>query len=86
MRLLAKREVDQRKSVERARDIDEGMKLARQVDTLRETKAEEEASLARFRTESISKIHQILCVRHRCVMPFSLKLFLKKERSGTENL
>lgn len=56
MKLLTKQELTERKAEEQRREIDEGLKIARQVDRLRETKAEEEASLLRFRTESIKKI------------------------------
>lgn len=58
MKLLAKREIDQQKSLERQREIDEGMKLSRRLDSLRRTQVEEEASLERFRAASVSKIHE----------------------------
>jgi len=58
MRLLTKREIDVKKSSERASEIGEGVKLARRVDNLREIQAEEEASLKRFREQTIANIHQ----------------------------
>lgn len=58
MRLLDKREIDKSKVLERAREIQEGRKLAERVDSLRETAAKEEAALAKFRTETLSKIHE----------------------------
>lgn len=58
MKLLSKKEVDQSKASERARDVQEGLKLAKRVDALRETQAEEEASLARFREKTLAIIHE----------------------------
>ncbi len=57
MRLLTKSEIDTAKAAEQKRNIDEGLKLARRVDNLREVAAEEEASLAKFRKEQTAKIH-----------------------------
>lgn len=58
LRLLTKREIDKKKSVERQREIDEGMKISRRVDSLREIEAEESASLDLFRTTTIEGIHK----------------------------
>lgn len=58
MKLLAKRDIDIQKSLDRQREIDEGVKLSRRVDALRRTQVEEEASLERFRAASVSKIHE----------------------------
>lgn len=58
MRLLEPKEVDALKARDKAREIAEGVKLAKQVDNLREVKAQEEASLAKFRSESLAKIHE----------------------------
>ena len=57
-RLLKKSEVDQAKAKDRQREIEEGLKIARRVDNLRETHAEEEASLEKFRSETISRINE----------------------------
>lgn len=53
MKLLAKSDISKAKSVDRQREIDEGLKLATKVDALREISAQEEASLAKFRTETL---------------------------------
>lgn len=57
MRLLPKSEIAQRKADARKTEIDEGMRLARRVDALRETLANEEVSLAKFRNETVAMIH-----------------------------
>lgn len=57
MRLLAKSEIDKAKAVEKKREVDEGMKLARRVDNLREIAAQEEASLLKFRQQTVATIH-----------------------------
>ena len=57
MRLLSRQEVDAAKAQERKREIDEGLKLARRVDSLREVQAQEEASLEKFRVETLRRIH-----------------------------
>lgn len=58
MRLLPKSEVDRKKATEKRVEIDEGLKLARQIDNFRETKASEEVSLEKFRRETVAKIHE----------------------------
>lgn len=52
MRLLTKSEITRQKSVERKTEIDEGVKLARRIDEMRETLAKEEANLAKYRSET----------------------------------
>lgn len=56
MRLLKKKEIDKLKAADRKREIDEGVKLARRVDGLRETSAKEEASLEQYRTATLASI------------------------------
>lgn len=57
MRLLSKSEINKRKALDRESEIREGMKLAKRVDALRETQADEEASLEKFRRETLAKIN-----------------------------
>lgn len=57
MKLLPKSEIDKMKAVERKREIDEGLKLAKRVDNLREVAAAEEASLRKFRNETVKVIY-----------------------------
>jgi hypothetical protein len=57
MRLLAKRDIDLKRAAERKSEIDEGIKLSRRVDSLREIQANEEASLHKFRTDTIAQIN-----------------------------
>lgn len=58
MKLLNKKEIDIAKESERKRDIDEGLKLARRVDNLREIAAKEEQSLALFRQKTLKAINE----------------------------
>lgn len=57
IRLLPKSEVDRKKAAEQKATIDEGAKLARRIDNLREVAAEEETALETFRVQSVSKIN-----------------------------
>ena len=56
MRLLPKSEIDTLKAKQRQREIDEGLKLTRRVDSIREAIGEEEANLEKFRRETIASI------------------------------
>lgn len=56
MRLLPKKEIDSQKAQERKAEIDEGVKLARRVDSLRELQATEEANLTKFRQASLAQL------------------------------
>lgn len=56
MKLLDKKNIDVLKSSEKKFEIDEGLKLARKIDTLREISAKEEVNLSKFRTETLKNI------------------------------
>ncbi len=56
MKLLPLKEVKVIKAKERQLEVNEGMKLAKKVDALRETVAQEQADLIKFRDENIRKI------------------------------
>lgn len=56
MRLLSKNEIVLKKGDERKLEIEEGAKLARKIDVLRETAAKEEANLAKFREANLRNI------------------------------
>ncbi len=58
MKLLSRLEINNLKGGERKKEIDEGVKLAKKIDLLRETAAKEEANLAKFRTESLKIIRE----------------------------
>jgi DNA repair exonuclease SbcCD ATPase subunit len=58
LKLLNKTEIISLKGTERKHEIDEAVKLARKVDTLRETSAKEEVNLAKFRSESLKKVQE----------------------------
>lgn len=56
MKLLDKQTIVTLKSGERKKEIEEGVKLARKVDLLRETSAKEEINLSKFRIEALKKV------------------------------
>ena len=56
MKLLPKTKIASMKSDERKKEIEEGAKLAKTVDALRQVKGKEEANLKKFRDESLKII------------------------------
>lgn len=58
MKLLEKSVINNLKTIEQKREIDEGKKLALKVDKLRELSAQEQSRLTLFRDESLKKIRQ----------------------------
>lgn len=64
MRLLHKQDIDTSKADERKREIDEAVKLARKIDFLRKTLADEEARLYRWRDETMKTILEEIQVQH----------------------
>lgn len=58
MKLLNKSEIIKNKSLERQQEIEEGAKLARRIDTLRETCTKEEANFSKFRDQSLKTIRE----------------------------
>lgn len=57
IKLLQKREIDIAKGRDRQLEVQEGLKLARRVDGLRETQAQEEKSLELFRQNTVANIN-----------------------------
>lgn len=58
LRLLQKSEVDKRKAEEQRQAIQEGLKVAERVDSLREIHASEEVAFEKYRIETLGNIHQ----------------------------
>lgn len=58
MKLLEKQQVSSLKAKERKTEIDEGAKLARRVDALREMASKEQAILTKFREETAKVIQE----------------------------
>lgn len=58
MRLLDKKTITSEQVLERKIQIDEGVKLAKKVDLLRQTASEEEQKLSKFRTASLAQLHK----------------------------
>jgi hypothetical protein len=58
MRLLDKKTIAVQKSEERKKEIEEGVKLAKSIDALRETHAKEQVSLKNFRDAMLRSIKE----------------------------
>ncbi len=58
MKLLSKNEINQKKTSERKLEIDEGIKLAKKVDSLRETFTEEQRNLEKFRSGTTKAVYE----------------------------
>lgn len=56
MRLLDKKEIATKHAAQKKIEIEEGIKIARKVDALRETASKEEARLSKFRTETTKQV------------------------------
>lgn len=57
MKLLSKTGIAQAKAVVQKQTIDEGVKIAKRIDRLREVEAAEAVSLAKFREKTLKQIH-----------------------------
>lgn len=55
-KLLSKRDIDIKKAQERHRDVEEGAKLARTIDSLRELRVKEEKEFEDWRTSTVAHI------------------------------
>lgn len=87
MKLLDKKIIQQSRTSERKMEIDEGAKLARKIDTLRETASSEEARLAKFRDRNLD----ILRTQIQALVDEKNKLIeevdsLKKERERYQEI
>lgn len=58
MRLLEKKDIDKAKATDRAKEISEGLKISKKVDSLRELKVNEEESLNKWRKETLFAIQK----------------------------
>lgn len=58
MKLLNKDEIAKAQNADRAKEISEGLKISRRVDSLRELQASEERALSKFREESLALISE----------------------------
>lgn len=58
MRLLDKQTIATQKSSERAKEVAEGVKLAKSIDSLRETHAKEQSKLKLFRDSTLRNIKE----------------------------
>lgn len=63
IRLLPKSEIDKRKAEEQRLALQEGLKVAKRVDTLREIAASEEAAFEKYRTTSLKDIQSDIQLR-----------------------
>ena len=58
MKLLSKTDIVTTKAKERLNEVQEGLKIAKKVDALREAAATEEVSLEKFRSETLKKVNE----------------------------
>lgn len=58
IKLLSKQEINQKQALQKHAEIEEGRKLAKRVDNLRELAVQEEASLASFRSKTVKIINE----------------------------
>ncbi len=58
MKLLDKQSITTLKNIDRKREVEEGAKLAKKIDILRETASKEEANLSKFRDQSLRLIKE----------------------------
>lgn len=56
MKLLDKYQINTLKATERKKEIDEGLKLAKKVDALRELTAKEQANIEKFREQTLKEV------------------------------
>lgn len=83
MRLLPKSEMAQRKNDARKQEIDEGIRIAKRVDAVRETLLNEEQSLEKFRRETVALIHQQIIDERKVLKSLQAKvknLTVKREQ------
>lgn len=88
MRLLPKSEVDKAKATEQKQVIDEGMKLAKKIDNLREIAASEEENLMNFRRVTVEKIHEEISIEanKRDELKTEVAILEEKRRKALEPL
>lgn len=83
-RLLAKRDIDARKAQDLRRERDEGAKLAKTVDALRELKSEEEARIEKWRIQTMNETQKSL--NEKILELESLASDIQKKRKEWEEL
>lgn len=80
MKLLSKSDINTIKGTERQKEIQEGAKLAKKVDTLREVSAKEEENLKKFRDESLKILQVELDVKIKENERLDKEIAFKKEQ------
>lgn len=79
MKLLSKTDVAKIKTNQRKTEIEEGAKLARKVDSLRELSSREEHNLTTFRDESVKELHSTILSKQAEVDELEKDIKVKKE-------
>lgn len=85
MKLLSKTDIQLTKAAERKREVDEGAKLARKVDALRELAAKEQTNLTVFREASIKQVKKEIqdAIEEKNVLLNEIEL-LKEQRKALQ--
>lgn len=85
MKLLTKSEIEQHRAKERKLEIDEGLKLARRVDNLRKTVADEQKALGDFARANSKELIEQIADRANELHAISLEIqALREEREKLE--
>lgn len=79
MKLLSKSDVAKTKGLERKQEIEEGAKLARKVDGLRELSSKEEANITKFREESVKELNSQILSKQEEIDELDKDIKVKKE-------
>lgn len=82
MKLLDKQEVVQLKSFERKQELNEAIKLAKQVDRLRDLVGKEQSNFIKFRDETIKSIKNEIesCNAQKCSLYEEIKALEKRRK------
>lgn len=89
VRLLSKSEIAKANAISKKQEIDEGLKLSRKVDALRELQSKEESELEAFRRASLAALHEEISGLSVQKEKLALEVreaqdFLRKELSKTK--
>lgn len=84
--LLKKSEISQAQAIDRAREVQEGMKLSRRVDDLRKLQANEEQTLEKWRTETLSAIGEEINTLEGEKEDLKIELIYLREELNKESL
>lgn len=88
LRLLTKSQIATAQSIDKAREIQEGLKISKRVDGIRELKAKEESEFEKFRTETLSSIGREIETLNKTKEAIILEIrdFREEKRKGLRDV